>query len=53
MFPAREDAYFLHNETLKDYGTELNITFLWEVKIISFYGNNRKLTSYLCGILST
>jgi len=53
MFPAREDTYFSHNETLKDYGTELNITFLWEVKIISFYSNNRKLTSYLCGILST
>ena len=26
MFSAREDTYFLYNETLNDYETELNLT---------------------------
>jgi len=36
IFSTREDTYFLHvhNETFKDYGTELNVTFLLEVKNI-------------------
>jgi len=30
-FSARVDTYFLYNETLTDYATELKITFLLEV----------------------
>ena len=36
-FSARVDTYFLYNETLIDYATELNITLILEVNSIILF----------------